>query len=299
MFGKHAFKNIRAMVATAALLGSALTALVPLAAFADYEPTQGEIRSLRTPLIPGAPWTPQLQAAPEGQPPPIGDGDFPMGVTTGDMSPQAPPTGFADPTHGNIFPTRGGPPPKDPAIYVPDAGRNVTKNGQQQGVFDQGIQNNGTKTTNNGGEKGGSNTVENNGGPSPNAVGKTDRTFTHDIQPSRYDFEGPLPTVRVFCRYLVILGVVAGTVWVSMAGMSVVLGVPHSGGRVIGAAGGLLLLLGGYTIWKIVQMNTFHANSTGWESHYRDGTPQPLSQRGTGGAPAFAGPVPPTAGPTP
>lgn len=76
-----------------------------------------------------------------------------------------------------------------------------------------------------------------------------------------YDFQGPLPTVRTFSRYLVILGVVCATVFMALAAYSMVLGHPYGGARVIGTAAGLMLLLMGYTIWKIVQMNTFKAMS--------------------------------------
>ncbi len=78
---------------------------------------------------------------------------------------------------------------------------------------------------------------------------------------SRYDYQGPLPTVRLFARYLVILGVVAATIWMAMAAFSVVMGSKYGGARVISAAAGLMMLLCGYTIWKIVQMNTFKYNS--------------------------------------
>jgi hypothetical protein len=76
-----------------------------------------------------------------------------------------------------------------------------------------------------------------------------------------YQFQGPLPTVKTFCRYLVILGAVCGTIFMALAAAAVVLGHPYAGSRVIGAASGLMLLFCGYTIWKIVQMNTFNANS--------------------------------------
>jgi len=76
-----------------------------------------------------------------------------------------------------------------------------------------------------------------------------------------YDFDGPLPTVRTFSRYLVILGVVSATVFMAFAATAVVLGHPYAGSRVIGTAAGLMLLLMGYTVWKVVQMNTFDANS--------------------------------------
>lgn len=76
-----------------------------------------------------------------------------------------------------------------------------------------------------------------------------------------YDFQGPLPTVRTFSRYLVILGVVCATVFMALASYAMVLGHPYGGARVIGTVAGFMLLLMGYTIWKIVQMNTFKAMS--------------------------------------
>ena len=79
---------------------------------------------------------------------------------------------------------------------------------------------------------------------------------------SLYAFDGTLPTVQTFCRYLVILGVVAGTVFMSLAAWAMVQGNPYGGARAMGSAAGVFMLLGAYTIWKIVQMNTFNANSS-------------------------------------
>jgi hypothetical protein len=78
---------------------------------------------------------------------------------------------------------------------------------------------------------------------------------------SRYRFDGQLPTVATFSRYLVILGVVVATVFMSLAAYSVVMGSRDGGARVIGAASGLLFLMAAYTIYKIVTMNTFGGNS--------------------------------------
>ncbi|MBP9091136.1 hypothetical protein KBI23_08910 [bacterium] len=78
---------------------------------------------------------------------------------------------------------------------------------------------------------------------------------------SLYRFDGQLPTVATFSRYLVILGVVVSTVFMAIAAYSVVMGSRDGGNRVIGAASGLLFLMAAYTIWKIVTMNTFHGNS--------------------------------------
>jgi hypothetical protein len=67
----------------------------------------------------------------------------------------------------------------------------------------------------------------------------------------------PIPTVRLFCRILVIAGVVFATVYMAFAALSVVLGHPHGGQRIIGTAGGLMLLLMAYSIYKIVVINAF------------------------------------------
>jgi hypothetical protein len=78
---------------------------------------------------------------------------------------------------------------------------------------------------------------------------------------AKYNFQGPLPTVRTFCRYLVLLGVVASTIFMAISSFKVVRGVPYAGQHVVQSAAGLMLLLMGYTIWKIVQMETFNFNS--------------------------------------
>lgn len=171
-------------------------------------------------------------------------------------------------------------------------------------LFDMGGGNGGQRIVNNGGNRGGQKVVNNGGsngegvmgptGPRADARAEQDRIFNGDKQGPKYDFQGPLPTVRTFCRYLVILGVVMATVWVAMAGWSVCLGARNGSERVIGAVGGLMLLLCGYTIWKIVQMNTFDFNSTGVWSKMRDGTPQDV---GAGGGAAPPGPFGPPGNP--
>src|SRR5690606_25257569 len=51
------------------------------------------------------------------------------------------------------------------------------------------------------------------------------------------------------------------TIFMALASWSMIMGHPYGASRVIGAAAGLMLLLSAYTIWKIVQMNTYNANS--------------------------------------
>ena len=67
---------------------------------------------------------------------------------------------------------------------------------------------------------------------------------------------GPVPTVRKFSRYLVILGVVAATVFMVFAAFSVIAGDRDGGSRVVSTAGGLVLLLMAFTIWKVVEVES-------------------------------------------
>ena len=170
-----------------------------------------------------------------------------------------------------------------------------------QKFYDGGAGNGGATTQDYGGGTGGAMTVNdggarmgaagqvNNGGPRSDAQRIADTINPANVPGNNYDFQGPLPTVRTFCRYLVILGVVVACVWVSMSAIAVVMGNSNGPARVIGAVGGLLLLLAGYTIWKIVQMNTFHGNTTGWSNNSRGGA----------NTRQYNGPVNPTYGSTP
>lgn len=85
-------------------------------------------------------------------------------------------------------------------------------------------------------------------------------------QPNQLWFEheranAPIPTVKIFCRLLVIAGAVFATVLVSIAAMGVAFGHRDSGQRVVGSAGGLILLFMAYTIYKIVVINAFRFGS--------------------------------------
>ena len=77
-----------------------------------------------------------------------------------------------------------------------------------------------------------------------------------------WDYQGPLPTVKTFARWLVILAVVSATIWMALAAWSMVLGHPYGGSRVISSAAGLILILMAFTIYKIVQLNTFKGNNS-------------------------------------
>jgi hypothetical protein len=233
---------------------------------------------------------PPYQAPPEGAPPPIGDGDTPLQVEPGDV--QAPPpvaSGTADTTPGHRFPVGNGSNRTTVRIYRQING-NAAGQSRGEGMVqtirpdqlsaDQISQINGilginmlsgqdnmdVQASNDQIEQ-----VQNVLFPYPQAQDQGGKKFINSDSPAQgypkagqesiYDFQGPLPTVRTFCRYLVILGVVSATIWMALAMYSAVMGHPYGGARVIGSVAGLMLLLMGYTIWKIVQMNTFNAMS--------------------------------------
>lgn len=62
----------------------------PLPAWAEYSGGP-ETETLRSPLIPGAVWSPPFACPPEGQPPPVGDGMCPAPVTPGHLGGPCPP----------------------------------------------------------------------------------------------------------------------------------------------------------------------------------------------------------------
>lgn len=218
-------------------------------------------------------------------PPPIGDGPAAPGVTPGDAGgAQNVPSGASDATPGHSFPTGTG---RDRSIVRvfhngargerqvttirPDTLSNDAI-AQIEGILgvnmrsgEQSIEATATdaqmeqinealapypQATNNGGRKYIDSDAPGVGYPKP------DRNSIYGYTPDH-----PLPTVWTFSRYLVILGVVSATIFMAMAAYSMVMGNPYGGSRVIGAAAGMMLLLSAYTIWKIVQMNTFNANS--------------------------------------
>jgi len=112
---------------------------------------------------------------------------------------------------------------------------------------------------------------------------------------------GPLPTIRWFCRYLVISGVVCACIFMIFTACSVTLGHRDSGQRVIASAGGLMLLLMGYTIWRLVYMHITGTQPNGpWDQVYRRPPPQlvnlqpadtPVVPGGGGGARRSGPPV--------
>ena len=118
-----------------------LSFLAP-AAFADYAECLGGPRqtdTLRNPLVPGAPSAAPGQVPAGVMPPAMGSGSVPNPVIPGDLGAPAPVTsGYADPTHGSLFPVGGSQGSKYPNGYVGGAGRYPTRAGQQQGMYDYG-----------------------------------------------------------------------------------------------------------------------------------------------------------------
>lgn len=73
---------------------------------------------------------------------------------------------------------------------------------------------------------------------------------------------GVLPTARVCARYFVFAAVAFSTVLLIFAASSIVFGQAHGGPRVIAACGGLVLLLMGYSIYKVAVINLFNTKGT-------------------------------------
>jgi hypothetical protein len=71
-----------------------------------------------------------------------------------------------------------------------------------------------------------------------------------------------LPTVRICARYFVMAAVALSTVYMIFAASSIIFGQAHGGPRVIATCAGLILLLMGYTIYKVALTNLFHASGT-------------------------------------
>ncbi|HEY9871190.1 MAG TPA: hypothetical protein V6D08_18645 [Candidatus Obscuribacterales bacterium] len=268
------------------LLVLAFSLTLPLVASAQFaEPLVPPGDQL--PIPPGQP-------LPEPFAPPPGDGANPLPVIPGDNgAPLPPPSGTADRTHGNIFPAGNGRDRTVVRIYTrsnggalgtdrglrmvqtirPDQlsseqinriqsilGINmlsgeqsvdvVASDGQIEQIQDvlakypQYQMENGRKK------------ITRDAVQKPGIGWKSARE-----KENLYNFDGPLPTVRTFARYLVLLGVVSATIWMALAATSVILGHRDGGAKVISSVAGLMLLLMGYTIWKVVQMNTFNRNS--------------------------------------
>jgi hypothetical protein len=212
---------------------------------------------------------------------PVGSGSTPPAATTGDPgSAPADPTGTADPTNGSNFQVTQGTNRGVTRMYMQEANNRGLRyvggfrfdslpddaSSTIQGILGGGGGTGDVTVTADQLEQ-----IQAALAPYPGTTTVNGRKKIMTDSPaagypkagrtSLYAFDGTLPTVQTFSRYLVILGVVAATVFMSLAAWSMVQGNQYAGARVMGSAAGLLMLLASYTIWKIVQMNTFGANS--------------------------------------
>lgn len=195
-------------------------------------------------------YSPPNQPAPPGTPPPPGSGDFPPALVPGDAGvPRPAPTGIAQspPLLGTNFPhqpltvrtranLQGGqqPQPAWPTVWVmgqPMTRRIQTPLGENLQIVPRKI-------------------IEGD------EAGPRWRT-NHQLWFQHENENAPIPTVKVFCRILVIAGAVFATVFMIFAAFSVVLGHRDAGQRVIATAAGLILLFMGYSIYKIIMINAY------------------------------------------
>lgn len=220
--------------------------------------------------------TPPYTVIPEPPDLPRGNGNMPLPINPGDGGvPEPPATGVADPTHGNIFGTRPAPLARIPSLYD-SYGRNATEHGESLStgsrpsehhelpgaVQDQQINYPYPVKVREAGVIWSNGTVADKIMTDHPSTGLDDNnrpTLRHPNNEGWQNEEAlaPMPTVRKFCRYLVIAGAVVGCILMAFAGYSVVLGQQNAGQRVIATAGGLMLLFAAYTIYKIVMINAF------------------------------------------
>jgi hypothetical protein len=71
--------------------------------------------------------------------------------------------------------------------------------------------------------------------------------------------EHPREQIREFSHYLVIAGVVTACIQIVIAGAFMAFGHPYAGSKAIVAAGGLMLLLMAFSIWKVDMVNALTA----------------------------------------
>jgi hypothetical protein len=109
-------------------------------------------------------------------------------------------------------------------------------------------------------------------GITPKPVERSSRMFVIPLQNPAYprlsSEKSRLTTVRQFCRFLVLMGVIFGTVFVIFSAYGLVQGHRDAAGRLTFSAGGLILLLGAYIIWKIDMLNTHYYENTVQQVNY-------------------------------
>jgi hypothetical protein len=227
-------------------------------------------------------------------PPPIGSGEMAPPVEPGDLGPALPPpSGQADQTTGSVFPTTVG---KDrTVVYVFVNGRmmqtirpdqltdpeikeinkilGINMLSGQQIIEVEATQNQisqiqqvmmawprGWRMVNHNGRMYRQIVKDEPaaGYPKPGRenTGAFDRNKGKWVEVGQIE---KLPTVKVFARYLVILGCVCACVWLSHEAISVFLGHPGAGMRVAQTFFGLGVLLMAFTIYKLVQIEAIHS----------------------------------------
>jgi hypothetical protein len=91
----------------------------------------------------------------------------------------------------------------------------------------------------------------------------------------------PRHVIRIFCRYLVILGVVVACIFMAFAAAGVAMGHRNAGAKVISTAAGLMILVMSYSIYKIVMLHVW--NARGPQVMDLDDPGAPLESRGYSG----------------
>lgn len=223
--------------------------------------------------------TPPFGSVPEPTPPAVGDGPVPSPITPGDGgTPAAPPTGRADPGPGHFLHTRPARDTRTPTLY----GAHPYFHRTESALPSSFVRNRLGPATNYGIPA----EVRNDpkvypSVPATRAGSPITKPPTGDERPSvkimrdgtqyggtitriepnhlweRQMDRMPMPTVRKFARFLVLAGVVFATVLMAFSAMSMCLGHPYAGGRAVSTAAGLLILLAGFTIYKIIMINAF------------------------------------------
>jgi len=227
---------------------NALYAMTVCAVSSQMAHAQQAYTTFSNPLNPVASHEAPNVAPASGMPPPIGDGATPRPEIPGDTEPPPPvPTGKADTGTGSRFDTVPGDTNRPPILVL----------GKRHG--DQVMQ------------------YTENYGPSPGYEIINGRKYIYADapaagagyfkDPNKFKYGG-LPTVQKLSRYFVILAVVAATIFMAFAAYGVVIGEQDAGARVIHTAGGLMLLLMAFTIWKVLQANMVSLDDEGpWDAN--------------------------------
>ncbi len=214
--------------------------------------------TLKNPMLSSVPQQPPYTVPEPGMPPPIGDGITPAPIFPGDTQLPAPVgSGQADPGSGTNFPTVAGDTYKAP-ILVKGSRRGetlmqFTEQHDYPNVKYIMIQ-----------------------GKRYQYIDRDSPAIGNPKKPNNWIYGG-LPTVQVLSRYLIMIAVVVATILMAFAAFGMVLGEENAGARVIRTAGGFMLLLMAFTIWKIILANLAGLNDAGpWDASSNKLPPQIL-----------------------